>query len=185
MPVWTKIKDEGKIRTAKQTLSYMLKDKSAELLITHNLYGDDIDTWVAQYKQQYSLWETKQSKSSEVRHEAVSFSVHENKELLTRDLLIDVGEKMIELLGDDAMHTIVVHREKDHWHLHDCYSTSSIITQRALRLEGRRFIEIRKELEYYIRRTYPEIKHSFAYTVRRELTQKMEETTGDYRTKKA
>lgn len=163
----------------------MFKPKEAELLLTHNVYGDNIDIWAEQYEQQFEMWETKQSKSNEVHHEIVSFSVHENKDNLTRELLLDVAHKMVELLGDDAMHTIVVHRDKNHWHLHDCCSTSSILTLMAIRLEGRQFLGIRKELDRHIQRKYPSIEFSFPYITERTLEPGLKETNGDYRTKKS
>ena len=188
MPIWKKIKrDKGKRRTAVAILQYMFREKGAELILTRNLYGTTIEEWAPQFEQQFENWKTKKSISDEVRHATISMSKKEDENLLTQEFWEDVARYAYKLLGGD-MHLVVV-RHKQHIHL--CYSTSHITTNREVRIEGHRytkFKEMRIELERFIHRKYPEIKYSFVYAPelkvsRERIKEEMKLTDGDYRTR--
>ncbi len=187
MPIWKKMrmtKQTQGASSARSLLRYMFNEHGAELIITRNLVGNTIKEWEDQYRHLFNKWSTKTRKSRSVVHEAISWSKAEDRRVLTREMLVDIAKKAIELRGDEGLYVVVADHSKDLCHLHFFITTTSIISNKELRLEGGNFKQIRIDLEQYIREHYPEIKHSFVYDLEREKEKRMVMTDGDYRTQK-
>lgn len=123
-------------------------------------------------QKEFSENDTYRSKRAKNRmyHHILSFS-HKDKRVITPELLENVVQEYIYKSGLEN-HLVFgnVHRDKEHIHWHLMSSQNAFHSKKGFRLSKSELKNLQVKMEEFTRSQYPEIKHSYAYTARRNRT---------------
>lgn len=141
-------------------ISYMFKeDHHAQFITKKLLRTQDKASWIQQYEDCEGNRQIKRSNGIKLHHEIMSFSPKDTN-LITDDILKDLAKQYIKLRNPRAISLAVVHREKEHIHLHFCFSTVDYGTVKSNRLSRKEFSEVKQNMQEYQLEKYPELEHS-------------------------
>lgn len=147
-------------------LEYMLNDrqrvidqKNNTFVITHNLNGKSISTWVKQYQQNELLRSYRRKDSVRLTHEIISWHRKDAKNI-TLDKLESMGREYIKHRNPNGIYVIVPHFDKDHYHLHVCASGVEYQTGKSLRLSKADLLKFKKGLQEFQKENFPELTNS-------------------------
>lgn len=150
----------------KKLLNYMLfdkdrlfDDKRKSFVISHNLHGKTIDSWVEQYSLNESFRKIKRSDSTILTHEILSWHSKDASEI-TLDKLKAMTHEYIRLRNIKVMFLAVPHFDKEHYHVHICASGLEFRTGKSLRLSRSEFTKLKKDIQLFQQQHFPELSHS-------------------------
>lgn len=148
----------------RQLLNYLLSDKGRGLqdgveVITHNMKGDELNAWVKELEDNEYQGQRLRSNRIRVVHEIISFS-NRDGEVVSERVMQEIAERYIELRGTDGMYVIVRHIHDGHKHLHVCASPWELEGGKSLRLSKKALLELKKELESFQKKRFPELLYS-------------------------
>lgn len=152
--------------TIQKLLDYMIdgmENKEEDFLLTHNLLADDMQN-MKSIATEFRDNDQYRSNHAKVRwyHEVLSFSP-KDREQITEEILADIAKTYIAKRNPKALCFTVAHKEKEHMHLHFCFSGVEYRSPKTLRMDDKTFLELRISMEQYQRENYPELKHSIVY----------------------
>lgn len=135
---------------------------------THNLRGNNIDTWVEQYQKNEQFRKVKRKDSVYVKHEILSFHKADS-ENISIDKLKDIARQYMKLRNHRGMYVAVPHMDKDHLHIHICSSGIEYRTGKSTRMSRKDFADLKKNVQNYQSEKFPELSHSIvAHGARKE-----------------
>lgn len=115
------------------------------------------------------IFRSKQSKNT-MYHHVISFSA-KDKSVITPELLDNVAQEYI-VKANLENHLVYgrVHNDKEHIHWHLLSSQNAYHSKKAFRLSKAELKNLQLQMEELTRLQYPEIKYSYAYSGKRNLT---------------
>lgn len=160
-----------KIKTHKKPsfrklLEYMLNDKdrlsdrdNRSFLITHNLKGRNIETWVKQFQQNETYRKHKRKNSVYVNHEILSWHRDDVKNI-SADKLRDMVREYLTMRNPNGMYVAVPHFDRDHFHVHICSSGIQYRNGKSMRMSRQEFADLKKNIQEYQIEKFPELSKS-------------------------
>lgn len=149
-----------KTSSYKSLLDYMFKSEDAsKTILQKNMYGKSIPEWIQEFKYNEQNRIIKRINNNKILHDIISISKDDYKNI-TIAKMKDIGNKYLQLRGDNIIAVGALHMEKEHAHIHFMISPVEIYTGRSVRISKQRFKEIKQELQDYHREKYPELIHS-------------------------
>ncbi|MCT4665127.1 MAG: relaxase/mobilization nuclease domain-containing protein [Flavobacteriales bacterium] len=144
----------------KTVIEYMFKeDHNAEFVYKKLLRTQDKESWVRQYEACEGNRQIKRSNGIKLHHEIMSFNPKDT-ESISRVMLKDFAKKYVQLRNPKALSLVVAHFEKNHVHLHFCFSAIDYGTGKSNRLSRKEFSEVKQNIQKYQLDKYPELEHS-------------------------
>jgi hypothetical protein len=115
------------------------------------------------------IFRSKQSKNT-MYHHVISFSA-KDKSVITPELLENVAQEYI-VKANLENHLVYgrVHNDKEHIHWHLLSSQNVYHSKKGFRLSKTELKNLQVQMEEFTRSQYPEIKYSYAYSGKRNLT---------------
>lgn len=132
--------------------------------IMHNLLSHEIEDIISEFEEN-GHYASNRKNGAKMMHEILSFSP-EDSEHITPEILEDIAKRYIKLrLGDkEALCFAKPHFDKDHYHIHFCFSNNEVMSAKTIRLSKSEFKDIRLSLEKYQLAQYPIISESAKFT---------------------
>lgn len=96
-------------------------------------------------------------------HEILSLPKNDLKLEKQEKILSDLASKYIALRAQNHLVYSVLHKDKEHTHIHLMISANEIMGEKRVRLSKKEFSDIQKELEEYKNSLYPELEHTSHY----------------------
>lgn len=140
------IKNRGGIR---RTLEYVFKeDKNHTLLLTRFLAGaKDIDSMVKRFENNEHKRLRRRKDSVILFHDFISFH-HSDSHKLNDDAMLKQIAKKYALMREQSLTLVVLHREKDHIHIH-IVASGCRLDGRSARVSRVVFASVKKDLERF------------------------------------
>ncbi|TAH40042.1 MAG: hypothetical protein EYC69_12080 [Bacteroidetes bacterium] len=149
-----------------RVLEYMINNKDRlfdnkgnSFVITHNLKGNNIKSWVKQYEQneQYRLRSRKDS--VKLTHEILSWH-NKDRENITLAKMEKMAREYIKHRNQKGIYVAIPHFDKDHFHVHICSSGIEYKTGKSLRLSKQELQKLKKGIQQYQIEQFPELSNS-------------------------
>ncbi len=143
-------------------LKYILKvSKPGEQGVrpfSHNIRATDIKGMTHEFKENESYRKLKRRPNSVMMyHEIIGFSTADKVSVEKAE---DIARKYMELRGYTGLFVGAVHSEKEHIHVHLCTSGLHFRTGRAFRLSRAALQALKRDVQAYHLKKYPEITQS-------------------------
>ncbi|MFN8283359.1 MAG: relaxase/mobilization nuclease domain-containing protein [Chitinophagales bacterium] len=149
-----------KTATYKNLLNYLFKSEdSNNVILRKNIKGNSLAEWVHEFKMNEQNRVIKRINNNKILHDIISISKDDYKNITVAKMK-DIGNKYLQLRGDNIIGVGTLHMDKRHAHLHFMISPVEIYTGRSVRISKEAFKEIKKELQQYHIQKYPELVHS-------------------------
>lgn len=168
----------------------MPKDPKKRWALYHNLSrGIDKKSVIQEFEENAKYLRKRSGlrrKKTVKYHEILGFS-KESTPYLTEEKLKKLALKYIRLRDPEGASVAfcVPHIERDkHIHLHLLFSSNHIGSEKAsdMRMDNSTYYRIRKEMERYMLRLYPELYHSVVYLREKEINDLLPQKHRDLRT---
>lgn len=150
----------------KSLLEYMLHDearlfdeKNKSFLLTHNLKGNRIESWVNQFKENENRRLRKRKDSVILTHEILSWHREDAKHTSLAKMK-KMAQRYIELRNPNGMYVAVPHFDKEHFHIHICASGIEYRTGKGMRMTRMGFQKLKKDIQNYQIEQFPELQKS-------------------------
>lgn len=160
-----KSKSRKDIRAFGQLLRYVLqKEKEGpnpEVLLTQNLRGKDIPTWVKEFTQNEQKRLSKRRNSVRIFHEIMSFAPEDSPHL-SPSTVEDLVQEYLERRAPQALALAVIHQDTEHLHVHLLISGVTYQSGKSTSISKATFARIKKEIEEIQRERYPMLVYSLA-----------------------
>lgn len=115
-------------------------------------------------------------------HEILSW--HEDDTAhLTMDALEDMAREYARMRGEDALCVAAPHFDRSHWHIHFLFSGTKYKSDKTLRMDNKKFEDIRRGIEEYQLEKYPELTHSIIH-INKPKKERKNSITSDKNTRK-
>lgn len=137
-------------------------DKENDLLFTKFIRGDKLDeeNIIRQFNHNDShCRQILRSNSNRMYMDIISFSAKDSV-VLSNETLTKIARKYIKERSKKSIAVSVVHKDKEHTHLHILLSAVEYKTGLNTRLSRTEFKELKLEMERFTLDRFPEIKHS-------------------------
>lgn len=170
--------------TFRQLIEYMLNDKARRFeneksfVITHNLRGNDIESWTMQFLENEKYRTHNRKNSVMLTHEIISF--HKDEKNISLEKMEDMAREYIRQRNPNGIYLAVPHTDKEHFHIHICASGVEYKTGKAMRMSKGEFQELKKNIQQYQKEKYPELSKSI---VQHEMKGKAKITDKEYQIK--
>ena len=105
-------------------------------------------------------------------HEILSFAEGQEVPL---NIVEDLTRKYLELRAPNALAYAEPHFDKGHLHVHIAISGTEFESAKTLRLDNKRFMQVRRQIEEYQREHYPELDRSLVYLNERKRNRRRED----------
>ncbi len=156
----------------KNLLEYIFHDKDTltgknAFILKKNMSGNTIKDWEYNLKQNEKNRIHPRNKNIKMFHEIISFSKYDNKNMTVTKMKA-IGKKYLQLRGDNIMGVGTLHTNKEHFHLHFCFSSVEIHTGRSMRISKESFKNLKNELQNYHLQQFPEIIHSTVVHIKQQ-----------------
>ncbi len=103
-------------------------------------------------------------------HEVLSLQENNLSQERQKEILLDMADKYLYQRAEDHLAFGVVHEEKNSMHLHLMISANEIEGEKRVRLSKQEFSAIQKRMENYKNQKYSELKQSFMYHNKKDLS---------------
>lgn len=116
-------------------------------------------------------------------HEILSFS-HLDRQRVTPAMIEDLTREYLARRAPTALAYAKAHLDTDCPHVHIVLSANELGSRKRLRLTRRRFDEIKRQVETYQQRRYPELLHSSIFSTaksRKRVRQRQKEAEREHR----
>lgn len=145
-------------------LQYIFKEENPNHKLNHhffnNVKGKSISEIALEFEQQAENRKVKRKDAVKFYHEVLSYN-SKDREILTPEMVRDIGLKYIELRGLMGQMAGKVHFEKEHLHLHLLVNSVEVVTGKAFRLSRNELQDLKLNLQEYHKTRWPEIQFSF------------------------
>jgi len=108
-------------------------------------------------------------------HEVLSIEENNLSKERQKEILLDMAEKYLFQRADEHLAFGVVHEEKNNMHLHLMISANEIEGDKRMRLSKAEFKQIQQRLENYKNQKYKELKQSFMYQNKKDISKKKQD----------
>ncbi len=115
-------------------------------------------------------------------HEILSFAPDDREEL-DQAKLEDIARAYIDIRNPNALCLAKPHIENDNVHIHFMFSGTEYKSKKTLRMDNERFSKVRRSIEAYQLKQYPELANSVVY-LNKPVRQKINSITRDHNTRK-
>lgn len=155
----------------KKAISYVDRnrdetEKSAQFdtnyRIYHNIIGNSKQEAIQAFKENYK-YKPKRKNSNGMYHEILSFH---RDDPVTQKAIEDIGQEYIRIRSTNSLVYGAIHTDKEHIHLHLIISSNEVASPKASRLTKKQFHEVRKDIEKYQQKHYPELTRSLVYVTK-------------------
>lgn len=146
-------------------IPYIARDKGRSKdnthAIFHNISVSTLNGAIKDFKENDS-YRKQRNDGVSIYHEIISF--HEaDSEKLTLEILNDIARKYIQIRGENALCFAKAHIEDKHKHIHFAFSGTELFSSKTLRLDNKDFRRVKKQIEAYQLKKYPELTNSIVY----------------------
>jgi hypothetical protein len=147
-------------------LNYMVNNKDRlfdtsgnSLLVTHNLRGNEIESWVKQFRRNEEFRLRRRIDSVYCTHEILSWHRDDSSNITTAKLE-KIARTYMKMRNPSGMYIAVPHFDRDHYHLHICASGIEYRTGKSMRLSKQAFAKLKVDIQEYQLEHYPEFSRS-------------------------
>ena len=143
--------------------------------IYHNIIGNTKEDAIQAFKENYQH-KKKRKNGISMHHEILSF--HKDDKV-TQKAIEDLSQKYIDIRAKNAVVYGAVHTDKKHIHCHLIISANEVGSSKSIRLNNKKFKEVRIQLETYQQKHYPELHRSLVYLGRKQERSREKEDTNN------
>lgn len=164
-------------------VDYVLSDKERianindTFFIAHNMYARDRSEFKKAFYDN-DAFRKKRKNSVVIYHEVLSFS---SKDKITLEMLEDITQKYIALRANDAVVLAKPHIEEGHIHVHILISGTACCSSKVMRLDNKQFTDIRKSIEAYQIKKYPQLHNSIVHINKKDQYRSQEKAAKNTR----
>jgi len=151
----------------KKALKYIDHEKNGIPPITHNLNSSDKKGILKEFYDN-DKFRKKRKDGVGLIHVIGSMSVKDYAHCSVQKVE-DLIYKKLELWADNAISITQIHKDKDHWHWHSIVSANEIRSSKSMNQKNKEFKTLKKKLELYQIKTYPELVNSVVHHSQKEL----------------
>ena len=137
----------------------LFDDSGKSLCIKHNVKGNDIESWVNQFKENEKLRLRKRKDSVYCTHEILSWH-RDDAGKVTLEKLDDMTREYIKLRNPKGMFIAIPHFDRDHYHMHICTSGIEYRTGHSMRLSKSAFGKLKLDIQKFQKERFPEFEKS-------------------------
>ena len=152
-----------------QLIRYIFKDekkltspRQKPIIIRHNVRSRTIEKQIKEFKENEKFRLHPRKNSVKAYHTILSFS-NKDKDKITEKTIRSVAKEYMKLRGNDNLFLGTVHYDKDHVHLHIVMSGTKYLTGQANRLSRSEFAGLKKSLDKWQEKKFPELIHSLPH----------------------
>ncbi len=150
----------------KKLLEYITNDKDRlvdkegnTFMLTHNLKGRNIESWEKQFKKNETYRKHKRKDSVILTHEILSWHKEDAKHI-SIEKMEAMAREYIQRRNPKGIYVIAPHFDKNHYHIHICASGLEYHTGKAMRMSKGEFRKLKKDIQEYQQKHYPELSKS-------------------------
>ncbi len=163
--------------SAKYSVNYVFegipKDAENQWVVFQNIAGGyDRKSIISEFNESAKLLPQNLNRSKTYRYHEILAFAHENSPDLSREKLQAITHKYLELRDpDNSSKAICVPHLEKHTHIHILLTSNSLGSNKSgdLRMSNARYYDIRREMERWILREYPELHRSTVYLSKEEI----------------
>ena len=149
-------------RTWRQLLNYMEQGTDERsIVITHNVRGNTAAEWEQEFREAEEGRLNRRKDNVVLYHELMSFH-DDDSSAITPERLDDLTLQYINLRADRGLVVAMSHHDRDHVHVHLCISGVEHSTGKSLRMSQSQFTAVKRSVQAYQQKRYPEITKSIA-----------------------
>lgn len=145
----------------KSLFEYILKEDKANgqpQVFLHGVRGSSIEEWVREYVENEALRKYPREGQIYVYHEILSLSANTDRNLISPEMIEDLGRKYIDLRGLEGMYVGAAHMDRDHVHWHFATHGLQYRTGIAHRMTTQELQDLKVNLQEYHSLKYPELE---------------------------
>lgn len=153
-----------------QLYDYLMRENDS-FSFTRNSYSNSRNKkdLIREFQENYKHIKNSRGKIS-FYHELLSLEVNNLSLEKQKEILLDLANKYLELRAKNHISLGVLHKDKDHIHIHLMISSNEITADRRIRLSKKEFSNIQKILEDYKNEKYIELSKTNFYQESKELS---------------
>ncbi len=138
-------------------------EKSDSFKILHNLRSTDSLKDIADQFKEQDTYRKERKNGTVIFHEILSFHKSDTRHL-DRDTLEAIAREYIEIRCPKALAFAMPHHDREHVHLHIMVSGTEYNSSNVMRLSNPDFTRVKRQIEDFQRREFPELTNSIATT---------------------
>lgn len=149
-----------KLPSFQQLIKYMLKSADTKYIYSNNLYTyslEDINEITKEFLQNYEFLK-KQKNSNSLYHEIISITKSSLDTEEQKEKLFEIVAEYTKIRAGKNLVYGCLHEGKDNLHFHLMISSNELGQEKNHRLTKLQFDQIKKNLEDYVLRQYPELE---------------------------
>jgi len=169
-------------------LRYMFQNQDAlsrngsdGFIYRHNVNGKTIPEWEQSFLDNEKNRQVNRVDSVRMRHIILSFG-RDDRKIVNRIMLLDLTRRFIHHYDPLGMYLATVHYDREHIHIHICSSGIQYRSGKSIWKDNTQFKEVKRGLENYQTRKYPQLSHSVVNYQSRGISYSYQ-TDGEYRAK--
>ena len=148
-----------------QAIRYILnkeQDKRLCWIVLHNMDRVDADvaTLIEAFKKNDSYRKKNKRSTVALYHEVVSFSDLDKEAIIANSSIMEDMARLYLQIRSNGIGFAFPHYDTNHAHFHVLLSANEKESSKSIRISQSRFAAIKREMEQYLQKTYPEIRHS-------------------------
>jgi hypothetical protein len=129
-------------------------------IITHNLRSENLEGYTQEFIQNEAMRKSVHPRQIYMYHTIIAFSDKENSDNLNDEILQEIVKEYFKLRGRQGLFAAGIHRDKKSLHLHVVESGVEFRTGKAFRLPKSRFLALKRDLQEFHLKKFPELVHS-------------------------
>jgi len=137
----------------------LFDEKGKSFLLTHNVKGKNMDSWVKQFEKNEIFRLRKRSDSVYATHEILSWHRDDSKNIQP-GMLESMVNEYIRLRNSGGMFIAAAHFDRSHYHVHMCASGIEYRTGKTMRLSKVNLQKLKKDIQNYQIEKFPELTKS-------------------------
>lgn len=134
-------------------------ERKQSFVIKHNIRGESVEEWVKQYQQNETYRKLRRPDSVILSHEILSWHRDDTQNISIEKLEV-MAREYIKLRNHNGMAIAVSHSDKQHLHIHFCFSGLEYHTGKSLRMSKGEFTKLKQDIQNFQREKFPELTHS-------------------------
>jgi len=159
-----------KSKSFSQLYDYLLRDKDS-FSFTRNAYSNSINKkeLIKEFLENYSYLKNSRGRVS-LYHELLSLETNNLSFEKQKEILLDLANKYLEIRANNHLSLGVMHKDKEHIHIHLMISSNELNGDKRVRLSKKEFSNIQKTLEDYKNERYKELSQTKLYQNTKETS---------------
>lgn len=150
--------------------------------VFHNISKPDINGAIAALKANDKYRKVRKN-SVVLYHEVLSFNPRDSKHI-TQPMVEDLAHKYIAIRAEHGVCFAKPHVHDKHLHIHFLFSGVELENRKTLRMDNKKFREVKLDIERHQQQKYPELKHSIVYLDKVKKKEKSNPKEKEFQTKK-